>query len=60
MNESEKMAIFFEIFDASLPRLGPGEEASTRRAFDVLSSHGLGRSSAESSRLRILDLQNVA
>lgn len=56
MNESDKMAFFFEIFDAGLPRLGPGEEASTRRAFDVLTSHGLGRSAERSTRLRVLDL----
>ncbi len=32
------MAFFYEIFDASLPRLGPGEEKSTRRALDILLS----------------------
>lgn len=35
MNEREQMEFFHEIFDPSLPRLGPGEDASTLRALDM-------------------------
>ena len=38
MNHNEQMAFFYEIFDASLPRLGPGDDRSTLRALDVLLS----------------------
>ena len=55
MSEQETMAFFYEIFDASLPRLGPGEDAATKRALDTLRLHGLGARSPESP-LRILDL----
>ena len=32
MNEQEQQNLFYEIFDASLPRLGLGDDASTQRA----------------------------
>jgi ubiquinone/menaquinone biosynthesis C-methylase UbiE len=32
------MEIIYEIFDASLPRLGPGDDLSTKRALDLLLS----------------------
>ncbi len=39
--DSEKLPDFFyEIFDASLPRLGPGDEASTLRALNMLRGAG--------------------
>ncbi len=57
MNKQEQMEFFFEIFDASLPRLGPGDDASTRKALDeVLSAMPQRKDSPESTRLRILDL----
>jgi hypothetical protein len=34
---------FYEIFDPSLPRLGPGSPASTRRAFNKLFPDGAPR-----------------
>lgn len=36
MDEQQSMQYFYEIFDPSLPRLGPGDDASTRRAIDLL------------------------
>lgn len=36
MDEQQSMQYFYEIFDPSLPRLGPGSDASTRRAIDLL------------------------
>jgi SAM-dependent methyltransferase len=43
---------FYEIFDPSLPRLGPGDDASTIRALDAIRAAGL-----DSSRgLRVLDV----
>lgn len=44
MNEQETWKFFYEIFDASMPRLGPGDNASTKNALDILLSHrGPGR-----------------
>lgn len=57
MNEQEQMKILYEVFDASLPRLGPGDDTSTRKALSILlsaSSHNEGLS--KSTELRILDL----
>ena len=58
MNEQEQMEFFFKIFDASLPRLGPGEDASTERALDTLLSYGADRGDRPRgpTRLRVLDL----
>ncbi len=36
MDRTEQMAFFYEIFDASLPRLGVGNEALTKRALELL------------------------
>ncbi len=41
MDQREQTEFFYEIFDASLPRLGPGDDASTKRALDTLLSAGL-------------------
>lgn len=47
---------FFEIFDASLPRLGPGDEASTKRALNtLLAAMSRGKDGA-GGPLRILDI----
>jgi SAM-dependent methyltransferase len=51
MNEQETMDLIYEIFDASLTRQGPGDDASTKKAFDIALS-ALGRRDG----LRILDL----
>lgn len=53
MNTQEQMEFFHEIFDASLPRLGPGDDASTRRALDKLLST---KPQQKDDRLRILDI----
>jgi ubiquinone/menaquinone biosynthesis C-methylase UbiE len=46
MDQREQTEFFYEIFDASLPRLGPGDGASTKRAMDTLSSTRLLREKA--------------
>lgn len=58
MNEQEQMQFFYEIFDASLTRLGPGEDDSTKKALDALLSYRVDYcdKSLEANRLRILDL----
>jgi SAM-dependent methyltransferase len=57
MDEQERMAYFHEVFDASLPRLGPGDEASTMRALGVLrDAMAAGKVRPASADLRILDL----
>jgi len=58
MNEQEQMQFFHEIFDASLPRLGPGDDASTIKALDALLGSTMlqGGPYRTSSELRILDL----
>ena len=58
MNEQEQMQFFYEIFDASLTRLGPGEDDSTKKALDALLSYRVDYcdKSLEATRLRILDL----
>ena len=58
MNEQEQMEFFLKIFDSSLPRLGPGEDASTKRALDALLAYNANRGDwpQGTTRLRILDL----
>lgn len=57
MDQSELNATFFDIFDASLPRLGPGDDFSTRKAIDMLRAAKPQRMNARGpSGLRILDL----
>ncbi len=36
VNHKDQMAILYELYDPSLPRLGPGDDHSTRRALDTL------------------------
>lgn len=36
MDQTEQMEFFYEIFDASLPRLGVGNEALTKKALELL------------------------
>jgi len=57
MDSGKLPEFFYEIFDASLPRLGPGDEASTLKALDMLYGAGsrpAGQPSAPPTR--ILDL----
>jgi cyclopropane fatty-acyl-phospholipid synthase-like methyltransferase len=57
MDDQERMAYFHEVFDASLKRLGPGDEASTMKALEVLrSAMARGQMAPASSELRIMDL----
>jgi SAM-dependent methyltransferase len=57
MDQREQTEFFYEIFDASLPRLGPGDDASTKRALDTLFSAELLREKASPSiPWRILDI----
>jgi len=57
MDQQEDMQVFYEIFDASLPRLGPGDDASTRRALStLLSARPRGGDVASAARLRVLDI----
>jgi len=51
------MEFFFEMFDASLPRLGPGQEALTIKALNMLRSSGFGQGQDDLIHAdRILDL----
>jgi ubiquinone/menaquinone biosynthesis C-methylase UbiE len=52
MNKQEQMGFIFEVFDASMPRLSPGDDTSTEKALKTLLSAGL----QASNKLRILDL----
>jgi len=36
MNDNEQMEFFYKLFDASLPRLAPGDDLSTTKALDIL------------------------
>jgi cyclopropane fatty-acyl-phospholipid synthase-like methyltransferase len=52
MHEKVQMELLFEVFAASMPRLGPGDDASTVKALKILLSAGLQASEG----LRILEL----
>lgn len=52
MDTREQTEFFYEIFDASLPRLGPGDEASTQRALNTL----LAENTTGARPIRILDI----
>jgi ubiquinone/menaquinone biosynthesis C-methylase UbiE len=56
MDEREQMEFFHEIFDAGLPRLGPGDDTSTRRALNTALGARSEAGGPRSEKLRILDL----
>ena len=57
MTGDELKGFFYEIFDASLPRLGPGDDASTRRALAELLAAGGGDGDGPGpAKLKALDL----
>ena len=57
MDHKEQMECFYELFDASLPRLGPGDNNSTRRAMnELLSKRSQGADEKGFDKLRILDI----
>jgi len=57
MNQQERIQFFYEIFDSSLPRLGPGDDASTKKALNMLLSAKLQRKDpSDPTTLNILDI----
>jgi cyclopropane fatty-acyl-phospholipid synthase-like methyltransferase len=57
MNDNVQMDFFYEIFDASLPRLGPGDDHITRQALDILlSMRPKLADDSRSVKLKILDI----
>lgn len=57
MDQREQWQFFYEIFDASLPRQGPGDDASTLRALrTLLKLRGEVQSSSQPAPVRILDI----
>ena len=57
MDSNELPEFFYEIFDSSLPRLNPGDEASTLRALNLVRSAPSGGKGDAALRFRrILDL----
>jgi len=57
MDSNKRTEFFYDIFHASLPRLGPGEELSTQKALDkLLSIRAQSADKPMSSKLRVLDI----
>ena len=56
MDQNEQVQFFYQIFDSSLPRLGPGDDASTKKALDTLLSKNLQKKIDERKKLNILDI----
>ncbi len=57
MDPRETDIFFHEIFDPSLPRLGPGDDDSTLRALEILFPAGLpGKGGRATPKLNILDI----
>ena len=57
MYENTQMAFLYEIFDAGLPRLGPGDAHTTRKALDMLLAKSLKPAAGSASAgMRVLDL----
>lgn len=53
MNEQERMEFFYNIFDRSMLRLGPGDEKSTNKALEMVLSAG---DYTRLDRLKVLDI----
>jgi cyclopropane fatty-acyl-phospholipid synthase-like methyltransferase len=57
MNDNEQMEFLYEFYDASLPRLGPGDDRSTKKALDMLLSERSKRvDEPDPGKLKILDI----
>jgi len=57
MENHQLPPFFHQLFDASLPRLGPGDDLSTRKALqELLAARPQRLTAPESGHLRILDL----
>ena len=53
MDHDKMMQIIHDVFDASMPRLAPGDDESTRRALEMLYGAGLEGAGEE---FRVLDI----
>lgn len=53
MEDQQRMSFFYQLFDATLPRLGRGDASSTNKALDLLLSSKPPSSDAE---LKVLDI----
>ncbi|HOX28929.1 MAG TPA: methyltransferase domain-containing protein [bacterium] len=53
MDEKELIKMINEVFGSDMPRLGPGENVSTQKALDILSSKGL---KLNDPKLRVIDI----
>jgi cyclopropane fatty-acyl-phospholipid synthase-like methyltransferase len=57
MDQQEQMEFFYDIFSASLPRLGPGDDASTLKALkELYSTKPRLNNDIASSMIRVLDI----
>ena len=57
MDSQEQMNFFHEIFSASLPRLGAGDDASTKKALAMLlETKSSAEDASRSRKLRVLDI----
>ncbi len=57
MNQQEQMVFFYELFDAKLPRLGPGDDFSTKKALNMLlSEKPQHEDNLSATPLKILDI----
>jgi SAM-dependent methyltransferase len=57
MDEQEQWRLFYEIFDPSFPRLGPGDDDSTLRALrTLLVARGGGSDEPQPKPMRVLDI----
>lgn len=56
MDQFEQMELFYEIFDESMPRLGPGDDSSTERALETILRDMKERGAQGGDRIEILDM----
>ena len=57
MDQHKKLQVIYEIFDPSLPRLGPGDEASTVKALGmVLTAMDREQDQQDLQELKVLDV----
>jgi hypothetical protein len=57
MDTTEQMNFFYEIFSASLPRLGAGDDASTKKALAMmLEVKSIAGNDFRLRKLRVLDV----
>ena len=57
MDLNAQMRFIHEIFDPKLPRLGPGDEQSTKRAIEIVKeARGLGYEQADATECKVLDI----